>query len=134
MLRGAQHVCDVAVLYPIAGIWANFHPTSLSMYQSHPSGRAREIDDRFLELCRLLLRNRIDFDIVDERAIREAAVEEGRFRIADESYRVLVVPDTDAVHLSTLRRMSEMKDRGVLIAAVGGSPSSPRPETRAMRR
>lgn len=122
MLRDAEHVCDVAVLYPIAGIWASFYPTSLSMYQPHPSKRAREIDDRFLELCRVLLRNRIDFDVVDERAIREAVVERGGFRIAKERYRALVVPETDAVHLSTLSKMAEMKNRGVLIAAVGRIP------------
>ncbi len=63
LLREAQHECDVAVLYPIAGVQANFYPTTLSMYQPHPSRRLNEIDDGFVNLCRWLLQHQIDFDI-----------------------------------------------------------------------
>ncbi len=122
MLRNAKHVCDVAVLYPIAGIWANFYPTNLSMYQPHPSKRLNEIDDQFAHLCRLLLQNQIDYDIVDERAIVEAKIERGRFRIAKETYKALIVPTTDAIHLPTLRKIAEMKRQGVLVIAIGKTP------------
>ncbi len=122
MLRNAEHVCDVAVLYPIAGIWANFYPTTLSMYQPNPSKRLNEIDDQFVQLCRLLLQNQIDYDIVDEKAICEAKVELGRFRVAKESYKALIVPTTDAIHLSTLRKIEEMKRRGLLVIAIGKIP------------
>jgi len=122
VLKGAQHVCDVAVLYPIAGIWANFYPTSLSMYQQHPSERLREIDDQFVQLCRSLLQHQIDYDIVDERAIASAKVERGRFRIAKEVYKALLVPTTDAMHLSTLEKIAEMKRQGVLVIAIGKTP------------
>jgi hypothetical protein len=122
MLRNARHVCDVAVLYPIAGIWANFYPTTLSMYQPHPNKGLNEIDDQFVQLCRLLLRNQIDYDIVDERAIWEAKVERGRFRIAKETYKALIVPTTDAIHLSTLRKIEGMKRKGILVIAIGKIP------------
>ncbi len=122
MLKGAQHICDVAVLYPIAGIWANFYPTALSMYQPHPSKRLNEIDEQFVNLCRLLLQNQIDYDIVDERAIWEAKVEQGRFRIAGETYKALIVPSTDAIRLPTLKKIAELKRRGVLVIAIGEIP------------
>ncbi len=122
MLKGAQHICDVAVLYPIAGIWANFYPTALSMYQPHPSKRMNEIDEQFVNLCRLLLQNQIDYDIVDERAIWEAKVEQGRFRIAGETYKALIVPSTDAIRLPTLKKIAELKRRGVLVIAIGEIP------------
>lgn len=122
MLKGAQHVCDVAVLYPIAGVWANFYPTTLSMYQPHPNARLNEIDEQFASLCRLLLQNQIDFDIVDERAIWDAKVGQGRFKIARESYKALIVPTTDAIRLQTLRKIAQLKRRGILIIAVGATP------------
>jgi hypothetical protein len=122
MLKEAHHICDVAVLYPIAGIWANFYPTALSMYQPHPNKRLNEIDEQFVHLCRLLLQNQIDYDIVDERAVLEAKVEQGRFRIAGETYKALVVPSTDAIRLPTLKKIAELKRRGVLVVAVGEIP------------
>jgi hypothetical protein len=122
MLKGARHICDVAVLYPIAGVWANFYPTALSMYQPHPSKRLNEIDEQFVHLCRLLLQNQIDYDIVDERAIWEAKVEQGWFKIAGETYKALIVPSTDAIRLPTLKKIAELKRRGVLVVAVGEIP------------
>lgn len=122
LLKGAQHECDVAVLYPIAGVWANFYPTALSMYQPHPSNRLNEIDDQFAHLCRLLLQHQIDYDIVDEIAIQTASIGQGEFRVANESYRALIVPSTDAVRLSTLRKVAEMKAKGVVVIAVGETP------------
>lgn len=122
MLRNALHVCDVAVLYPIAGIWANFYPTALSMYQPHPSKRIAEIDDGFVNLCRFLLQNQIDFDIVDETAIQNAKVERGGFHVAKERYKALIVPTTDAVHIETLRRIAEMQKQGIIVVAIGETP------------
>lgn len=122
LLRDAQHECDVAVLYPIAGVQANFYPTTLSMYQPHPSQRLREIDDGFVNLCRLLLRNGIDYDIVDESAVQRAQVGKGAFRIASERYRALVIPSTDALHVATLKGIETLQRQGVLVLFVGQPP------------
>ncbi len=122
LLRNAQHECDVAVLYPIAGAQANFTPTTLSMYQPHPSRRLNEIDDGFVNLCRRLLQNGIDFDIVDEPALQRAQVGKGAFRIGDERYRALVVPTTDAIHVATLQQIAKMARQGVQVVFVGKPP------------
>ncbi|MDW8322439.1 MAG: glycosyl hydrolase, partial [Armatimonadota bacterium] len=104
LLRGAQHECDVAVLYPIAGVQANFYPTTLSMYQPHPSRRLNEIDAGFVNLCRWLLQHQMDFDILDEAAIQKAQIGRRQFRVAKERYRALVIPTTDAIHVATLQQ------------------------------
>jgi hypothetical protein len=125
MLRNARHVCDVAVLYPIAGIWANFYPTSISMYQPHPNRRLAEMDEGFIHLCRFLLQNQIDFDVVDESAIQRAKVQKGLFHIAKERYRVLIVPSTDAIHFATLQRIGEMVGKDITVVAISKSPKFP---------
>lgn len=122
LLRSAQHECDVAVLYPIAGVQANFYPTTLSMYQPHPSRRLSEIDDSFVNLCRRLLQSQIDFDIVDEPALRRAQIGKGGFRIGSGRYRALVVPSTDAIHVTTLRQIAQMARQGVQVIFVGQPP------------
>ncbi len=122
LLRDAQHECDVAVLYPIAGVQANFFPTALSMYQPHPSRRLNEIDDGFVHLCRQLLRHHIDYDIVDEPAVQRAQAGQGAFRIGKERYRALVVPSTDALHMATLRAIENLKRKGVRVLFVGQVP------------
>ncbi len=122
MLNGAKHDCDIAVLYPIAGVWANFYPTALSMYQPHPNQRLNEIDDQFAHLCRLLLQHQLDFDIVDEQGLQEAKVTNSGFQIAAERYKALIVPTTDAIHLSTLQKIAELQRKGVLVLAIGKTP------------
>lgn len=122
LLREAQHECDVAVLYPIAGVQANFYPTTLSMYQAHPSRRLNEIDDGFVNLCRWLLQHQMDFDIVDETAIQKAQIGRRQFRVAKERYKTLVIPSTDAIHVATLQQVLKMAQNGVTIMLVGEQP------------
>jgi hypothetical protein len=122
LLREAQHECDVAVLYPIAGVQANFYPTTLSMYQPHPNRRLNEIDDGFVNLCRWLLQHQIDFDVVDEAAIQKARIGGREFRVAKERYKALVVPSTDAIHVATLQQVLRMAQNGVTVVLVGEPP------------
>ncbi|GIV20525.1 MAG: hypothetical protein KatS3mg023_2276 [Armatimonadota bacterium] len=122
LLREAQHECDVAVLYPIAGVQANFYPTTLSMYQPHPSRRLNEIDDGFVNLCRWLLQHQIDFDIVDEAAVQKAQMGRKQFRVAKERYQALVIPSTDAIHIATLQQVLKMAQNGVTVVLVGEPP------------
>ncbi|MER3474605.1 MAG: hypothetical protein C4335_11370 [Armatimonadota bacterium] len=122
LLRSAQHECDVALPYPIAGVQANFYPTTRSMYQPHPNARLNEIDDGFANLCRSLLQSQIDFDIVDEPALQKARVDKNSFRIGGERYRALVVPSTDAIHTATLDQMARMAKQGVRVLFVGTPP------------
>lgn len=122
LLREAQHECDVAVLYPVAGVQANFYPTTLSMYQPHPSRRLNEIDDGFVNLCRWLLQHQIDFDIVDEAAVQKAQIGRKQFRVAKERYKALVIPSTDAIHIATLQQVLKMAQNGVTVVLVGEQP------------
>lgn len=122
LLREVQHECDVAMLYPIAGVQANFYPTTLSMYQPHPNRRLNEIDDGFVNLCRRLLQHQIDFDIVDETAIQKAQIGRRQFHLAKERYKALVIPSTDAIHVATLQKVLKMAQSGVTVVLVGEQP------------
>ncbi|MCS7224557.1 MAG: glycosyl hydrolase, partial [Armatimonadetes bacterium] len=125
MLRNARHLCDVAVLYPIAGIWVNFYPTKLSMYDPHPNERVRAIDDGFVALCRWLLNHHVDFDIVDEKAVQEGKEDGGLLKIGEERYRVLLIPMTDALRPETLRKLDRLIKQGFNVILIGEPPKYP---------
>lgn len=76
-----ERLARVAVLHPIVSLWAHFTPSERSMYELHPSAAVRFIDDGFANLCRDLLRNQIDYDIIDERSLVNARIEGGKLVI-----------------------------------------------------
>ena len=65
----------VAVLYPIVSLWSHFTPSNRSMYEPHPNPKVRHFDGAFTDLCRSLLQQQIDYDIVDERSLAAATIE-----------------------------------------------------------
>ncbi len=60
MLCGGRHLCKVAVIYPISGLWAS--------YQTDRKTTEFEHTDNFLDsLCQELLKRQVDFDLLDFR-------------------------------------------------------------------
>jgi hypothetical protein len=83
LLRQGRHVAKVALLYPIREFWG-----------AHAAGREdskdRAISDSF-DLCASVLEQlHFDYDIIPEQALRTAGVEDGKIRIRDEEYDVLI--------------------------------------------
>jgi hypothetical protein len=126
LLRGGRHVCDVAVLYPERSAWGWWVPSGGG---TGPEPESEGIDGRFGGLantyvgtCRELAQHQVDFDVVDERAILEARMEDGAMRIADEAYRAIVLPGADALSLETARALKTFRDAGGAVIAVGRRP------------
>ncbi len=107
----------VAVLYPIVSLWAHFTPSRRSMYEPHPDPVVRYLDESFTDLCRSLLRQQIDYDIVDERSLCEAAIEGNSLVVGEERYQVLVLPPADTVRLRTMEKIVRLVEAGVSVFA-----------------
>ncbi|OFX16898.1 MAG: hypothetical protein A2Z18_11415 [Armatimonadetes bacterium RBG_16_58_9] len=106
MLRGGRHLCKVAVMFPSSGLWAS--------YESDCKTSEFEYTDNFLNsLCLELVKNQIDFDLVDYPALSEAALEDGKMRLADEQYEFLIVPATPYMRDTEIARLSEIVGAGV---------------------
>ncbi|MGD2174192.1 MAG: glycosyl hydrolase [Candidatus Brocadiaceae bacterium] len=124
LLRGGRHVCDAAVLYPVRSAWAYWTP-----WGGQPGPERERIERRFsrladgyVEVCRELAQHQIDFDIVDERAIHEADLGEGAMRIADEAYRVVVLPRPYALERETAEALREFCAAGGTLISVQQRP------------
>lgn len=106
MLCGGKHVCRVAILYPLSGLWAS--------YQSDRKTGEFEHTDNFLNsLCLELVKNQIDFDIIDFAALESAQVDGDRLLLADEEYKYLVVPSSPYMRPAEAARLTEVVKGGV---------------------
>ena len=106
MLVGGRHACKVAVMYPTSGLWAS--------YQTDRKTTEFEHTDNFLNsLCLELVKKQIDFDLVDFPALQQAHLEDGKLKLADEAYEVLVVPATAYMRANEIARLTEIVAAGV---------------------
>jgi hypothetical protein len=131
MLSGGSHVADVAILVPETSIWANYVPAPVTMpfdLYRKKNPIAASIDDDFGALSSQLLRHQIDFDYLDDEITVTAEVENGRFRIADESYRILVIPSSTTMRCSVADKVAAFSRAGGKVVACGQLP------TRSMER
>lgn len=106
MLCDGRHMCKVAVMYPTSGLW--------SSYQSDRKTSDFEHTDNFLNsLCLELIRNQIDFDLVDYTALKESRLEDGKIKLADEAFEFLIVPATAYMRPDEISRLTEIVGVGV---------------------
>ncbi|MBI2915038.1 MAG: hypothetical protein HYY08_03820 [Firmicutes bacterium] len=123
LMTGGIHVAPVAVLYPIASMWANYRGPA------DRDGAAGRIDGSYRELCSGLSRLGFDYDVVTERDLQQARRDGGGIRMADETYKVLVLPLMDVLSAQSVRSIlellacgSEGLRGGARLMAVGGLP------------
>ncbi|MGB2958843.1 MAG: glycosyl hydrolase [Bacteroidota bacterium] len=107
----------VAVLYPILSLWAHFTPSNRSMYEPHPNPDVRYLDGAFTDLCRSLLQEQIDYDIVDERSLTDASIEGKELVVGEQRYQVLVLPPADTVRLRTMETILRFVEAGGSVLA-----------------
>ena len=107
----------VAVLHPIVSVWANFTPSNRSMYEPHPNERVRFIDSGFTNLCRDLIQHKIDFDILDDKAIAEAEIVADELVISGNRYSCVVLPPMDTARLRTIEKVAQYAEHGGHVVA-----------------
>jgi hypothetical protein len=127
LLTGGQHVCDVAVLYPIRSIWTHYLPAlEPPQGRSHGSKPRSEwvakLNEEYPDVVRGLLRSQVDLDIVDEQALIEGEIRDGALYVADEAYRAIVLPPMYALSLDAARALARFCEAGGTLLSVGPLP------------
>jgi hypothetical protein len=98
MLTGGRHVAKVAVLWPINDIFATYTPQA-------KNALADRTEHDFDTLTDLLLRLHHDFDYLDEDILADAEVDDGKIRIADEAYELVILPPMQHLKPGTVDRL-----------------------------
>ncbi len=133
LLEGGNHVCDIALLYPVESVWSHFVPQRL--WARSPA--VSRIDSIYRDTCYGLFRTRRDFDIIDASALAEARPDGEAIRLGSERYRILILPAVDVLPLPALQRARDLVRIGGVVIAIGEIPLNtpggfPDPEARAI--
>lgn len=108
--EGTRHAAEVAVLYPLHSIWAGYVPQA-------PGETSAAIERDFNDLTDMLMRRHVDFDYLDEDVLQAATIEDGRLRIADERYVLLVLPPLTHLKAGSLGVLERfVRSGGVVVA------------------
>lgn len=110
ILSGGKHVAKVLMLYPINTVWTNYTPQS-----RNEVGNAAEF--AFNYLTDTLLKLHYDFDYVDEDILNEAEIKNGKIKIRDEEYSLLILPPVTHIQKDTYTSVQKfLKGGGKIIA------------------
>jgi len=111
LLTQGVHVCDVAVLYPVAALEAGMDGEEAK-------------DTAFRIGTEMYLRRGLDFDFIDFESLQRAEVRDGQLQVSGEAYRVLVLPAMRAVRHSTLAKALAFYEHGGTVVCVGALPEA----------
>lgn len=110
LLSQGHHVCDVAILYPVAPMEAGMDG-QLSVKTAFTAGQ--DLYDRS-----------VDFDFMDFESLDRAQIVGHELHVAGEKYRVLILPAMKAVRHSTLTKALAFKRAGGTVIALGALPEA----------
>ncbi len=110
LMSQGHHVCDVAVVYPVAP------------YEAETNGNAAR--DVAFDVGRRLMAAGINFDYIDNDSLARAKVKDARLVVenAGASYQALVFPSMDAVRWESVERAAEFAQGGGHVMSIGTLP------------
>ncbi|NMO97674.1 glycosyl hydrolase [Paenibacillus lemnae] len=104
------HVCDVAILYPVAamegGLDGNVSVETAFRFGEHLYSRG------------------IDFDFMDFQSLERATIQDRELRVSGEGYRVLILPSMRSVRYSTLQQAKAFQEAGGVVIALDRLPEA----------
>jgi hypothetical protein len=109
VFRGAEHVCEIALLVPTRTLWATLEPYDEEVVSRTVRG--------FEHAGETLLRLQLDHDYISEELLLEARLEDGAFLLPAEAeqphrLRVLVLPPCQTLSRRTLERLEVFARQG----------------------
>lgn len=103
LLSQGTHVCDVAILYPTETMQAIPGSDQWSTFA----------------VSEELSASGLDYDFIDYQSIWNSSINGGCLEVAGESYKILVLADTRALHAETLEKIKAFQKAGGIVMAVG---------------
>lgn len=121
-----RHQCDIAVLFPTTTVQAH-------LLASGPLPAATHAETVFVELTGsmfwnnpkpgLLDRQRLDFDMLDNDSLARATTQDGTLCVADEAYRVIILPALTHLPPACIATLNAFVAAGGYIYAVSTLPA-----------
>jgi len=112
------HVSDVAVLYPLTTVHANW--TGGDRF----AAPARQASMATVNLAECIYETGIDFDYVDEPSLEKAEVRDATLGVAGLEFRAVVMPSLTTIRMDSLLKIKAFYDCGGTIVAYGRLPNA----------
>ena len=117
LLSQGEHVCDVAVLYPVTALQAE-------MGAQHKAGEAPWVQAAGYGSIWTLAEANMDTDYMDFDSLARAQIAERELRVAGERYKVMLLPGITAVRYATMEKLAEFHRNGGIVVAYGRLPAA----------
>lgn len=111
LLTRGVHVCDLAVMYPVAAYEAGM-------------GGEKALDTAFRVGTEMYLERGVDFDFMDFESLERAEIADRQLQVSGEAYRILMLPAMGAVRYSTLEKALAFFNAGGVVICVGALPEA----------
>ncbi|MFH1744461.1 MAG: glycosyl hydrolase [bacterium] len=113
LLRQGRFVADVALYSPLASQWTT----------SALNARRWNRDFEWGELGKLLVANGYDFDVINDDILQNhAQIADGTITVRDLEYRIVILPNIEAMPLKTLQFFEEYARKGGVVIALERVP------------
>ncbi len=110
LLSQGVHVCDIAVVYPVATAEGDL------------AEKGQLAADTAFGIMNRLYQNGMDADFIDFESIVRSKIEGAALCVAGERYRVLVLPAMSVVRFSMMEKLYAFSRAGGIVLAVGEVP------------
>lgn len=137
MTSGGSHITSTAVLYPIAGVWANITPCDEDLPSLAGLGplerehwhycrneKINTLQNIFDDTCKNLLMLKNDFDYVEEEDIESCTYGNQCININGREYSSVLVSGCDFISGNALRKLEEAAKNGVNVMVSGIKPTA----------
>ena len=117
VLSQGVHQADVAFLYPLMSIHANW------LKGDHFTAAGDAVAVAALGLARAIYHGSIDLDFIDDSKIAEAIICGDRLEVAGTLFKVVVMPPMTTIRTETLEKLEAFYEAGGTIVAVRQLPT-----------
>lgn len=113
------HVADVLLLYPLRSLWAEYTLRGKTEV-------FEEIVKHFGMISNALLRIQRDYDILFEDEVLEGlvSIDENCLKIADEKFRVLILPPMSTIPAKVIKIVNDFYKNGGIVVSLGFLPTN----------
>ncbi|MEX2724448.1 MAG: glycosyl hydrolase [Candidatus Freyarchaeota archaeon] len=113
------HIADVLLLYPLRSLWAEYTLR----------GKTKAFEDivkYFGMIGTALLRIQRDYDILFEDEVLDSlvSVDGNLLRVADEEFRILILPPMTTIPAQVLKLVKEFFEKGGIVVGLGFLPTN----------
>ena len=110
VLSQGYHLCDIALIYPVAPVEANL--------------KGKESVATAFSIARDLYPAGLDFDFMDFESLARSEIKDKELNVSGERYKVLILPSMSAIRYSNVEKALDFYRAGGIVIAAGSLPEA----------